>query len=295
MQIVQAVPVESTLVSESPHWTNFDRAEKIIEQLVSFTSAHKNVHRGFKDELPKALKFLQAFRTSSTGWREKLETRKTVAVVIDRPSTEGASLVSIMKKMSSGVDLEALGVKVLTTKTTKAGGVLLEVDAEGGDVDPLVKAILAMVGDKARVRRLERRTPVLLLDVPEWVEEEEIKSGLIRAGVPPEALTHNEKSFIVTSTNRGRRQDRVVRIDVPYSTAIILAESRYLVLGWTRCRIRLLKKLQSTCYRCQEKGHIAVECKGPAKPRRCYRCKTEGHFARDCLSLEKGPVQEKRE
>lgn len=43
------------------------------------------------------------------------------------------------------------------------------------------------------------------------------------------------------------------------------------------------------------KGHIAVECKGLAKPRRCYRCATEGHFVRDCAVLDKGQTLERKE
>lgn len=82
---------------------------------------------------------------------------------------------------------------------------------------------------RQRVKRPKRRTSVLFLDVPKWVEENEIKSDLIRAGVPP-GLCNNGKSYVASWTNRGRWQYRVIRIDVPYSAAITFTESPWLVL-----------------------------------------------------------------
>lgn len=40
-------------------------------------------------------------------------------------------------------------------------------------------------------------------------------------------------------TNTSGHQDCVVRINIPYSVAITLAESQYVVIGWTMCKIRL--------------------------------------------------------
>lgn len=54
----------------------------------------------------------------------------------------------------------------------KAGGILFKVNAERGDVNHLAEAISVVVGDEAMVGRPGRRTPVLLLDVPKWEEED---------------------------------------------------------------------------------------------------------------------------
>lgn len=44
-------------------------------------SAHRNVHKELKEEMPKVLKFLQAFKTSVASLREKGETSKSVAKI----------------------------------------------------------------------------------------------------------------------------------------------------------------------------------------------------------------------
>lgn len=65
---------------------------------------------------------------------------RSVAVVIARPSAEGAWTVSVMKKAMSKVILEAFGVKVLTTRVTKTGSIRLKVEA-----------ISTVVGDENKV------------------------------------------------------------------------------------------------------------------------------------------------
>ncbi|KAL4125988.1 hypothetical protein QTP88_010220 [Uroleucon formosanum] len=75
---------------------------------------------------------------------------KTMAVIIDRPA-EGGSLASVMKKVLGSINLQSLGVKVLTTKKTRAGGILLEV--VGNEKATLLAGkIRKVVGDAARVR-----------------------------------------------------------------------------------------------------------------------------------------------
>jgi len=82
--------------------------------------------------------------------------------------------------------------------------------------------------------------------------------------------------------NGGRRgdHDRVTRVDLPLRDAIALAEAKVVVEGWTRCRVKLMEKKQSTCYRYQQQGHHAMECRN--KARACFSCGGSGHLARDC-------------
>ncbi|KAL8091584.1 hypothetical protein AgCh_034000 [Apium graveolens] len=39
-----------------------------------------------------------------------------------------------------------------------------------------------------------------------------------------------------------------------------------------------------TCYRCNQKGHLANECKIPKSGVTCYKCGKTGHIARECKS-----------
>jgi len=217
----------------------------------------------------------------AAGKAELLRRRlpKTAAVTIDRPAG-GGSLAAVMKKVSGAIDLAALGVRVVTTRRTRAGGILLEVDGleKAGLLEQKIRQV---VGETARVRKPERRTPVLLLDVPEWAETEDVVGGLAKAGVVVAASDGNAVSIRKNGGKRGAH-DRIARVDLPLRDAIALAEAKAVVVGWTRCRVKLLEKNQPTCYRCQQKGHHAAECSNEAKPRVCFGFGRSGHLVRDC-------------
>ena len=184
----------------------------------------------------------------------------------------------MMKRVAGSIDLPALGITVRTTRKTRTGGILLEVDGED-KATLLAEKVRAVVGDSARVRRPELRTPILLLGIPEWSDAADVATGLQHAGVPAAAFT---SGHITVRKNDGGRGDLVARFDLPYRDAITLAKAGPVMVGWTRCRVRLLEKSQPTCFRCQEKGHLAAECRGEARARCCHRCGVAGHLAKDC-------------
>lgn len=175
----------------------------------------------------------------AAGKAELLRRRlpKTAAVTTDRPAG-GGSLAAVMKKVSGAIDLAALGVRVVTTRRTRAGGILLEVDGleKAGLLEQKIRQV---VGETARVRKPERRTPVLLLNVSEWAETEDDVGGLVKVGVVVAASDGNAVSI---RKNGGKRD------------AIALAEAKAVVVGYTRCRVKLLEKNQPTCYRCSKRA-----------------------------------------
>ncbi|CAI6360636.1 unnamed protein product [Macrosiphum euphorbiae] len=208
---------------------------------------------------------------------------RSMAVTIDRPA-EGGSLASVMKKVSRSINLQSLGVKVLTTRKTRAGGILLEV--EGNEKATLLAGkIREVVGDAARVRLPEPRTPVLLLGIPEWAEAENVIAGVTQAGV-----TGVTSENVIIRKNSGGRGEFVASLHLPLKDAITLAERKTVTVEWTRCRVKLLTNNQPTCFRCQGKGHLAAECQGEVKPRRCHRCNKDDHLVKDC-ALQKQAQQ----
>jgi len=164
----------------------------------------------------------------------------------------------------------------VTTRRTKAGGILLEVEGEA-KAQTLEQKIREVVGDTARIRRPERRTPVLLLDVPEWAEVEDVVAGLAQTGVKV-AAADTDGNRVTVRKNSGGRGERVARVDLPLRDAITLAEKKAVMVGWTRCRVRLLEKTETSCYRCQQKGHYASACRNEAKPRLCFSCGSKDHL-----------------
>jgi len=61
-----------------------------------------------------------------------------------------------MRRVADGVKPQGVGAKIITTKISKTGGIILEVDAAEDE-----RWLLGSCGEA------ERRTPVLLLGIPE--------------------------------------------------------------------------------------------------------------------------------
>lgn len=184
-----------------------------------------------------------------------------------------------MKKVSASINLLSLDIKVLTTRRTRAGSILLEVEgAEKANL--LAEKIRAVTGDAARTRLPESRTPVLLLGIPDWAEPEEIIGGLASAGATSVAAEE-----LVVRRNSGGRGELVASLSLPLRDAILLAKAKSVIVGWTRCRVKLLDTTQPTCYRCQQRGHLAAACKNKDRSRRCYKYHGEDHVAKECANL----------
>lgn len=173
--------------------------------------------------------------------RKKLEllrrrTSKTAAVTIDCP-LEGDSLAAVIKKVIGFIDLVSLGIQVKIIKTTRAGGILFEVIGED-KAALLAEKVSEVTDNTARVRKADRRTPVLLLDIPEWADEDDVLAGLAHAGVKAEFK--KEYIFIRKNGEKGGF------VDLAYHDAIVLAEAKAATVAWTRCKIRLFEKSRPT-------------------------------------------------
>lgn len=158
----------------------------------------------------------------------RLRAPNTAAVTIDRPA-EGGSLSAVTKKVAESIDLVALGVKVVTTRRTRAGGIL---EVEGSDnAGTVERKIREVVGEADRIRRPELKTSVLLLNVPEWAETEEIVSALASVGI-----TNPAADEVTVWRNPGGRGDLVASLSLPLHDVILLVQSKHVSIGWTRCR-----------------------------------------------------------
>jgi hypothetical protein len=61
-------------------------------------------------------------------------------------------------------------------------------------------------------------------------------------------------------------------LTVNHTTAHALEKKERLRVGWTQYRTRALEK-PVKCFRCQEFGHVAANCKSAEKRKvACYRC-----------------------
>ncbi|CAI6346792.1 unnamed protein product [Macrosiphum euphorbiae] len=186
---------------------------------------------------------------------------------------EGETYASVMKKVTA-IDLNPLGVTVRGAKRSKAGGIIIEVDGKD-DADRLAEGIREAVGAAAAVRRPTRSTPILILDVPNWIEEAEVISQLVNF----------DSSFgdcqIRISDNQG---SRTAFCRIPMKVASKVADAGRIRIGWAMCRAKLLERKDRVCYKCQGTGHVAAACNSEAKPKACFTCKSLEHLARECVA-----------
>lgn len=209
----------------------------------------------------------------------KSRTPKTEAIVIDQVA-EGETYASVMRKVTA-IDLNTLGVAVKGAKRSRAGGIIIEVGGKD-DADRLAEGIREVVGAAAAVRRPTRSTPILILDVPTWMEEAEVVSHLVNF----------DSSFgdchIRVADNQG---GRTAFCRVPMMVASKVAGAGRIRIGWAMCRAKLFEKKERACYKCQGTGHVAAACNSEAKPKACFKCKSLKHLARECTA---SPREEKK-
>lgn len=137
-----------------------------------------------------------------------------------------------------------------------------------------------MTEDTARVRLPETRTPVLLIGISEWAEAEDVVSGLAQA-----TITGISDENVTIRKTTGGQGEYVACLNLSLRDAITLAEKKVVTVELTRCRVKLLERSQPTCFRCQVRGHLVIECRNKSKPRRYFKCRTPGHIANECHSV----------
>ncbi|VVC42054.1 Zinc finger, CCHC-type [Cinara cedri] len=202
----------------------------------------------------------------------KRRTLKTQAVTISEPGA-GVTYVAIMKTVMASVKLNEIGVEVGTVRRTRAGGFLLQVKT-AEEAEKLSGRLQSAVGEMAKIGRPVRTTPVLIANVPDWMEDGEVEDH-IRA-------TDLGVAGVSVRIRENVGGGKVALLDVPMDVASRLAEVGKVKIGWSLCRVRLLERRKPLCHRCQKPGHFKAECAEPEAVKQCYRCRRSGHLIKDC-------------
>jgi len=131
------------------------------------------------------------------------------------------------------------------------------------------------LGQRAKVSRPRRTTPVLVINIPEWLDDDKVKCTIMAAD------PSLDSSSISLRENAGG--GKIAKLTVDMDTALRLTALKTIRIGWNLCRVKLLETKSPTCYRCQANGHIAAECQATASlPKKCYQCHGIGHLAAMC-------------
>lgn len=152
---------------------------------------------------------------------------KSEAVTIDSVK-EGSSYAEVMKRVIATVNLQDIGVTVNKVRRTKTGTILLEVTGKD-EATRLSDNMQSAVGEIARVSRPSRRTLVLILDIPDWLEEEEVRKGLIEA----------EQDLVVAeiAIRQNVGGGRIASFMTTMETAARLADRQTIRIGWGPCQV----------------------------------------------------------
>ncbi|XP_025200586.1 uncharacterized protein LOC112598375 [Melanaphis sacchari] len=138
----------------------------------------------------------------------------------------------------------------------------------------LADSVRSVVGEMARVSRPSRKTPVLILGIPDWLEEEEVRKEIVEA--------ERELASVEISIRQNDGGGRIASFAAPMETAVRLAERRSIRIGWGLCRVKLIERRHPVCFRCQERGHLAMKCRAQEVAKKCFRCRQTGHLAATC-------------
>lgn len=93
----------------------------------------------------------------------------------DGPDRERVTLTGLMWKITTRVDLKALGIEVLNARMSRAGGGVTLIMKTEEETDILADKMKAAVGADATVSRPAASNSVLFFDIPDWTEKKTLK------------------------------------------------------------------------------------------------------------------------
>jgi len=265
--------VEETTEVDKPTWSQVLSRKERRHQCLAQNAGNTPVPRQQQQQQQK-LKLLQKRKP------------RTEAVVLKKK--EESTYPMVLKKAQQQIPptmMEEVGVEVVKVRYTRSGEMLLELrQKKEGGVGTFAEKLKVAVGEMAEVRKPERTTTILLLDVDPACTEEEV--GAACKGK-------------VRSLQQSARGTTMARVDVPIEAAVRMLENGSIRIGWSTCRVRSLETRQQRaqrCYQCLLPGHLAKDCQGASIGKQCYSCSGEGHTAAKCTSAQlRCPVCSKRE
>ena len=202
-------------------------------------------------------------------------------IIIVKPGAQGASYAEIIKDMKSKIDPKEIGVNIKKIIKNEQGNVRLVLNEnKKGGKEAFLKEIQTKVKSAEEVLLKRKEKAVVIMDLEDDITKEEVIQSISKElQIPTSAIRLND----IKKTVRGLN---MVIAHLPIQEAHTVINSKKIVIGWTKCRIR--EKLDPIlCNKCQTYGHSVSACtEKPIKGTRCLKCGTMGHLARECKNEE---------
>lgn len=198
-------------------------------------------------------------------------------------SGEGKSFADIIKSVKADVNIEAVGLEVVSIRHIEGERAIIRVRGGAEKASILRDAIAANKDLKATMKK--EVAIFHIYDMEEQTSEEDIISSL-------QKILPGEEEIEVTSIRAARNGGSNATVRLAERSAEKLAEHRHIRIGWISCRVA--RRLPNrNCTRCWSGGHKHWQCTGPDRRGACFNCGVTGHQRMNCTSKPFCPVCKK--
>lgn len=210
----------------------------------------------------------QAKKPPRTRAQEAARTRERKKTI--RVEAEGKTYAELVRDLKRRVNTLDLNIRLIRRLRGKESAII-ELEDEDNSAAILVERIRG-AGHTAAILG-PRTARIYLARLDPTTTDQEILTGINRKlGVD----TTSTRSIFTRDNGNGTK---AVCLELPKTQADRLVKEGKLQIGWTESRVRLFVN-NTSCYRCGNAGHIAVDCRKPVNV--CFQCGEPGHVQKDC-------------
>lgn len=198
--------------------------------------------------------------------------RKGEAIIVQ---TSDESYSEVLRSMRTAPELMELGADVQRIRRTQTGDMIFELKKGSKNSSSAYKELAEKImGEKVKIKAMCPEATLQCRDIDEVTTEEELRSAL------KEQCELGEAQMIIR-LRKGPYGMQVATITLPVDAANKALKVGKIKVCWSVCPLSISQRPE-VCYRCQEFGHLARNCKGPDRTNLCRRCGEDGHKALDC-------------
>lgn len=183
--------------------------------------------------------------------------------------------LEVLRTIRTAPELKDLGADVQKIRRTRAGDMIFELKKDSKNKSSTYKVLTEkVVGDKAEVRAMAPEANLQCVDLDEITTADDVRIAM------KEQFELGDVDMTIR-LRRGPFGTQIAVIKLPVEAADKALRVGKVKVCWSVCSLSLFQQPEM-CFRCQEFGHLARNCKGPDRSKLCRRCGEDGHKAQSC-------------